>query len=109
MGKRHKQHKKNDDFLELPNRSGDVCKKQNQNGDRHEQLVQIGDTLEQPNHSLHEQSGRNGVAVQELSNKNASEQSNHKSEEEKEFVPIEIRPGHIRFEPLEEGIALSLW
>lgn len=71
----------------------------------------MGDTLEEPNHSLHEQPGQSSPSVKECTNQNcdASMQSNHKSAEDNEFVPIEIRPGHIRFEPLEEGIAFCLW
>ena len=71
----------------------------------------MSDTLEPPSHSLHEQSGQISPSVQECTNKkrDASKQSNHKSIEEDEVVPIEIRPGHIRFEPLEEGTAFCLW
>ncbi|KAH6826670.1 hypothetical protein C2S53_002913 [Perilla frutescens var. hirtella] len=103
-GKKHKHYSQNGDFLKLPNQNGDVHKQQNQNGDKHEQLTQIDDILEQPNDSLHEQPDKNSAAVQERSNQNCnvSKQSNHKSAKENEVVPIEIRPGHIRFEPLEE-------
>ncbi|KAL1550390.1 coilin-like isoform X2 [Salvia divinorum] len=112
-GKKHNQHNI-DDFLELPKQNGDVCKQQNQNGDvhkhqnqnddKHEELAQMGDTSEQPSHSLHEQSGQSSPSLHECTNKkcDASKQSNHKRTEEDEVVPIEIRPGHIRFEPLEE-------
>ncbi|XP_047961098.1 coilin isoform X2 [Salvia hispanica] len=116
-GKKHYQH--NNDFLELPKQNGDVCKQKNQNGDvqklqnqnndKHDQLAQMSDTLEPPSHSLHEQSGQISPSVQECTNKkrDASKQSNHKSIEEDEVVPIEIRPGHIRFEPLEEEEAMQ--
>ncbi|KAG6429263.1 hypothetical protein SASPL_107308 [Salvia splendens] len=119
-GKKHNQHNI-DDILELPKQNGDVCKQKNENGDvqkqqnqnddKHDQLTQMSDTLEQPSHSLHEQSGQSSPSVQECTNKkcDVSNQSNHKSTEEDEVVPIEIRPGHIRFEPLEEGTAFCLW
>ncbi|XP_042053480.1 coilin-like isoform X2 [Salvia splendens] len=117
-GKKHNQHNI-DDFLELPKQNGDVCKQKNQNGDvqkqqnqnddKHDQLAQMSDTLQPPSHSLHEQSGQSSSSVQECTNKkcDASKQSNHKSTEEDEVVPIEIRPGHIRFEPLEEEEAMQ--
>ncbi|XP_042048635.1 coilin-like isoform X2 [Salvia splendens] len=117
-GKKHNQHNI-DDILELPKQNGDVCKQKNENGDvqkqqnqnddKHDQLTQMSDTLEQPSHSLHEQSGQSSPSVQECTNKkcDVSNQSNHKSTEEDEVVPIEIRPGHIRFEPLEEEEAMQ--
>lgn len=71
----------------------------------------MDDISEQPNHSLNEQPGQNGASVQEPTNQNcdASKQSNHKRSKENEILPIVVRPGHIRFEPLEEeGIAFCL-
>ena len=59
----------------------------------------MSDTLEQPSHGMHEQPDQNS---------DASKQSNYNCLEENEFAPIEIRPGHIRFEPLEEGTAFYL-
>jgi len=32
------------------------------------------------------------------------QQPNEESEEEEDTVPVEIRPGHIRFEPLRKGL-----
>ncbi|XP_057776809.1 coilin [Salvia miltiorrhiza] len=118
-GKKHKRHNQNDDFLELLNQNGDVRKQQTQNGDVHkqqnqnddihEQLTQMGDRLEQPSLSLHEEPGQSSPSVQEHTNQNcdASKRLNHKSAEDNEVVPIEIRPGHIRFEPLEEEEAVQ--
>ncbi|KAL1565221.1 coilin-like [Salvia divinorum] len=105
-GKRHKRHSQNDKCLELPKQNSDVGKQKNQNGDV---LTQMGDTLEQPSHSMHEQPDQSSPSVQEGINQNcgASKQSNHKSTEENEVTPIEIRPGHIRFEPLEEEEAVQ--
>lgn len=71
----------------------------------------MGDISEQPNNSSNEQPGQNSAAVQEPTNQNcdASKQSNQKRSEENEVLPIVVRPGHIRFEPLEEeGIAFCL-
>ncbi|XP_042057236.1 coilin-like [Salvia splendens] len=119
-GKKHKRHSQNDDCLELPKQNGDVRKQKNQNGDvqheqqnqnydKHEQLTQMSDTLEQPSHGMHEQPDQSSPSVQECINQNcdASKQSNYNCMEENEFAPIEIRPGHIRFEPLEEEEAVQ--
>lgn len=40
---------------------------------------------------------------EEPENKIVQEKPNEKSDGEDEFVPVVIRPGHIRFEPMEEG------
>lgn len=42
-------------------------------------------------------------------NGSVSEQSSRKKDLDDEVVPIVIRPGHIRFEPLENGLMLFLF
>ncbi|KAI3467611.1 hypothetical protein Pfo_024274 [Paulownia fortunei] len=104
-GKKFQQRNQNDYFLKRPNRNGDVHEQRAQNGDGHEQPTQNGDGLEQPNQKqgdVHEQLGQKSGGVQEHPNQicDESEQLNQESDEENEVVPIVIRPGHIRFEPL---------
>ncbi|KAG6422358.1 hypothetical protein SASPL_118926 [Salvia splendens] len=118
-GKKHKQNSRNDDCLELRKQNGDERKQKNQNGDAHKQknqnydkhgqLTQMSGTLEQPSHSMHEQPDQSSPSIQECINQNcdASKPSNYNCMEENEFAPIEIRPGHIRFEPLEEEEAVQ--
>jgi len=36
------------------------------------------------------------------------DQSDEESEEDDDIVPVEIRPGHIRFEPLKKGLNADL-
>ncbi|KAK6160289.1 hypothetical protein DH2020_003670 [Rehmannia glutinosa] len=72
--------------------------------------TQNDDGLEQPNQKqgdVHEQPGQKSGGIQEHPNQNcdASGQLNEESDEENEVVPIVIRPGHIRFEPLGKGPA----
>lgn len=45
---------------------------------------------------------------EEPENKIEEENPDEKGDEEDEFVPVVIRPGHIRFEPLEEGQTVTL-
>lgn len=40
--------------------------------------------------------------------KKDEEKPDEKDDGEDEFVPVVIRPGHIRFEPLEEGQTVTL-
>lgn len=39
---------------------------------------------------------------------NKRQQSDEESEEDDDIVPVEIRPGHIRFEPLKKGLNADL-
>lgn len=64
-----------------------------QNGDGHLQL----------------QVQKNAAANVKESNSESCEKLNQESGEENEVVPIVIRPGHIRFEPLGKGFLLSLY
>ncbi|CAA0833723.1 sphere organelles protein-related [Striga hermonthica] len=99
-GKKHYRRKQDDNFL----------KQQNQNGGMLDQSAQIVEL--EPNGKLevaHEQLGENNGGVQEQSKQNCDAQklSNPDSDEENEVVPIVIRPGHIRFEPLEKDQAVE--
>ncbi|XP_075504738.1 coilin-like isoform X1 [Primulina tabacum] len=82
---------------------------QNNDSDVHEHITQIsGDVHEQPtqnNDDAHEQPTHNDEDAHELpiQNGDTTNQSIQESDEEHEVVPIEIRPGHIRFEPFEKA------
>lgn len=38
-----------------------------------------------------------------------NQQSSEESEEEDDVIPVEIRPGHIRFQPLRKGLVFPLY
>lgn len=102
-GKKRKQQSQNDNTPILPSRNDVAHGQPTQNGDGHEQPNQTqGDSHEQP--------GQKNSAVQESKNQicDALEKINQESGEENEVVPIVIRPGHIRFEPLGKGPAFCL-
>ncbi|XP_011086676.1 coilin isoform X3 [Sesamum indicum] len=102
--KRDKQNQKKY-FHKHPNQNGDVHEQQNQSTDEHAQPTQNGDGHKQPNEKpgdVHKPPSQkdNGVQEHPSQNYDASELTNQESDEENEVVPIVIRPGHIRFEPL---------
>ncbi|KAL3819295.1 hypothetical protein ACJIZ3_005200 [Penstemon smallii] len=103
----HKLTNQNGDGAEQPNQRDNGHEWSNQNADGHEQANQNDDIHKQPNEKnvdVQEQTNQKNGNAQEQFNQNghASEQSNKESDEENEVVPIVIRPGHIRFEPLEK-------
>ncbi|KAG8366017.1 hypothetical protein BUALT_Bualt17G0032400 [Buddleja alternifolia] len=111
-GKKRQKWNRNDYFHKHPNQNGDVHEQQTKNSGGHEQPTENGDEHEQPNnkHGDEQPSQENG-GVEEHPNENGSRpaQSNQESDdnEENEVVPIVIRPGHIRFEPLEKEEAVQ--
>ncbi|KAL6562696.1 hypothetical protein OROGR_003703 [Orobanche gracilis] len=85
--------------------NGDILKHTNQNGDVFEKPTQNGDGLEQENVVVthDDQPGQNNGGLQEKSKQNcdATELLNRNSDGENEVVvPVVVRPGYIRFEPL---------
>ncbi|KAL3649816.1 hypothetical protein CASFOL_006219 [Castilleja foliolosa] len=91
------------------NQKSDFFKHSIQNGDVQEQTNKKNDVLEQPTQKLgdaDEQPGQNSGGVQEQSKQNC-ELSNQDNDDENEVVPIIIRPGYIRFEPLGEEQAVQ--
>ncbi|KAL8520009.1 hypothetical protein ACS0TY_010809 [Phlomoides rotata] len=94
-GKKRKQRSQNDNFPIPSSQNDDGDEQQIQTGHGHEQPNEAqGDSLEPP--------GQKKAAAQESKNQSceASDILNQESGEEHEVVPIVIRPGHIRFEPL---------
>ncbi|KAL7116807.1 hypothetical protein ACP275_03G028700 [Erythranthe tilingii] len=101
-GKRHEERNKRDHFLTRITYAHELRKR---NGNEHEHPTQNVDGVEQPNEKqgdVQEQPGQKSDVVKELPKQNfdAPKQSNEESDEEGEIVPVVIRPGHIRFEPL---------
>ncbi|KAL7093795.1 hypothetical protein ACP275_11G061700 [Erythranthe tilingii] len=101
-GKRHQERNKRDHFLTRITYAHELRKR---NGNEHEHPTQNVDGVEQPNEKqgdVQEQPGQKSDVVKELPKQNfdAPKQSNEESDEEGEIVPVVIRPGHIRFEPL---------
>ncbi|KAL8037805.1 hypothetical protein ABFX02_11G061700 [Erythranthe guttata] len=101
-GKRHQERNKRDHFL---TRQTYVHELRKRNGNEHEHPTQNVDGVEQPNEKqgdVQEQPGQKSDVVKELPKQNfdAPKQLNEESDEEGEIVPVVIRPGHIRFEPL---------
>ncbi|KAL6547423.1 hypothetical protein OROMI_023144 [Orobanche minor] len=92
--KKRDQGKQNGYILKHPNQNGDVFEKPTQNGDGLEQECGVDTHDEQP--------GQNNGGLQEKSKQNcdATELLNRNSDGENEVVPVVVRPGYIRFEPL---------
>ncbi|EYU30617.1 hypothetical protein MIMGU_mgv1a013899mg [Erythranthe guttata] len=106
-GKRHQERNKRDHFLTRPTYVHELRKR---NGNEHEHPTQNVDGVEQPNEKqgdVQEQPGQKSDVVKELPKQNfdAPKQLNEESDEEGEIVPVVIRPGHIRFEPMGKGPA----
>ncbi|KAL0421466.1 UNVERIFIED_CONTAM: Coilin [Sesamum latifolium] len=104
-GKKRDKQNQNKYFHKHPNQNGDVHEQQNQSTDEHAQPTQNGDGHKQPNEKpgdVHKPPSQKDGGVEEHPSQHcdASELTNQESDEENEVVPIVIRPGHIRFEPL---------
>ncbi|KAK4429761.1 Coilin [Sesamum alatum] len=104
-GKKRDRQNRNKYFHKHPSQNGDVHEQQNEKTDVHAQPTQNDDGHKQPNEKsgdVHKPPSQNDDGVQEHPNQNcdASELTNQESDEENEVVPVVIRPGHIRFEPL---------
>ncbi|KAL0336065.1 UNVERIFIED_CONTAM: Coilin [Sesamum radiatum] len=112
-GKKRDKQYQNKYLHKHPNQNGEVREQQNQSTDEHAQPTQNGDGHKQSNEKpgdVHKPPSQKDGGVQEHPSQNcdASELTNQESDEENEVVPIVIRPGHIRFEPLGKEAHLTV-